>query len=458
MDEQGSSRLLMFEQQSIGKLMLKFSLPAIISMVVNSIYNIVDQIFIGWGVGYLGNAATNVAFPLMTVAMALSTLICDGCVAYFSLKLGEKRYEEAARTMGNGVMIATVTGLTMFLLGEIFLSPILKLCGATENVFPYAKDYVSVTLLGYPLVFISMTISSLIRAEGNPRYSMICMLTGCITNIVLDALFVLGFDWGVKGAAWATVIGQFLNFCLCLAYIPRFRDIRFKLENMKPRRNVLGAFLPLGISSLFTQMSFAVLQVCMNNQLVKYGALSIYGPDIPLAAFGIVMKVNSIIISVLVGISIGSQPIVGYNYGAKNYGRVKKTYLRTILVGSIVAVLGWCCFQLFPQNIVNIFGQESELYNQFAVLCFRRFLITVCLAGITVPTGIFFQSIGKPVIAMISSMVRPLVFFIPALFFLTSRMGIDGALWAGPISDLLAFLLVSTLAIIEMRKLTATES
>ena len=447
----------MFEQQSIGKLMLKFSLPAIISMVVNSIYNIVDQIFIGWGVGYLGNAATNVAFPLMTVAMALSTLICDGCVAYFSLKLGEKRYEEAARTMGNGVMIATVTGLTMFLLGEIFLSPILKLCGATENVFPYAKDYVSVTLLGYPLVFISMTISSLIRAEGNPRYSMICMLTGCITNIVLDALFVLGFDWGVKGAAWATVIGQFLNFCLCLAYIPRFRDIRFKLENMKPRRNVLGAFLPLGISSLFTQMSFAVLQVCMNNQLVKYGALSIYGPDIPLAAFGIVMKVNSIIISVLVGISIGSQPIVGYNYGAKNYGRVKKTYLRTILVGSIVAVLGWCCFQLFLQNIVNIFGQESELYNQFAVLCFRRFLITVCLAGITVPTGIFFQSIGKPVIAMISSMVRPLVFFIPALFFLTSRMGIDGALWAGPISDLLAFLLVSTLAIIEMRKLTATE-
>ena len=457
MDEQGSSRLLMFEQQSIGKLMLKFSLPAIISMVVNSIYNIVDQIFIGWGVGYLGNAATNVAFPLMTVAMALSTLICDGCVAYFSLKLGEKRYEEAARTMGNGVMIATVTGLTMFLLGEIFLSPILKLCGATENVFPYAKDYVSVTLLGYPLVFISMTISSLIRAEGNPRYSMICMLTGCITNIVLDALFVLGFDWGVKGAAWATVIGQFLNFCLCLAYIPRFRDIRFKLENMKPRRNVLGAFLPLGISSLFTQMSFAVLQVCMNNQLVKYGALSIYGPDIPLAAFGIVMKVNSIIISVLVGISIGSQPIVGYNYGAKNYDRVKKTYLRTILVGSIVAVLGWCCFQLFPQNIVNIFGQESELYNQFAVLCFRRFLVTVCLAGITVPTGIFFQSIGKPVIAMISSMVRPLVFFIPALFFLTSRMGIDGALWAGPISDLLAFLLVSTLAIIEMRKLTATE-
>ena len=457
MEEQGSSRLLMFEQQSIGKLMLKFSLPAIISMVVNSIYNIVDQIFIGWGVGYLGNAATNVAFPMMTVAMALSTMICDGCVAYFSLKLGEKRYDEAARTMGNGVMIATVTGLIMFLLGEAFLSPLLKLCGATENVFPYAVDYVSITLIGFPLVFIAMTISSLIRAEGNPRYAMICMLAGCITNIILDALFVLVLGWGVKGAAWATVIGQFLNFILCIAYIPRFRDIQFRLENMKPKKSVLGAFLPLGISSLFTQMSFAILQVCMNNQLVKYGALSIYGPDIPLAAFGIVMKVNSIIISVLVGISVGSQPIVGYNYGARNFGRVKKTYLRTILVGSIVAILGWSCFQLFPQNIVNVFGQESELYNEFAVKCFRRFLVTVCLAGVTVPTGIFFQSIGKPVIAMISSMLRPLVFFIPSLYFFTSRLGIDGALLAGPFSDLLAFLLVATLAIIEMRKLTSAE-
>ena len=184
MEEQGSSRLLMFEQQSIGKLMLKFSLPAIISMVVNSIYNIVDQIFIGWGVGYLGNAATNVAFPMMTVAMALSTLICDGCVAFFSLKLGEKRYDEAARTMGNGVMIATVTGLIMFLLGEAFLSPLLKLCGATENVFPYAVDYVSITLIGFPLVFIAMTISSLITP--------VCLSTGmelttsyCILSLAL---------------------------------------------------------------------------------------------------------------------------------------------------------------------------------------------------------------------------------------------------------------------------------
>lgn len=445
----------MFETESIGRLMLRFSIPAIISMVVNSIYNIVDQIFIGWGVGYLGNAATNVAFPMVTVSMALSTLICDGCVAYFSLKLGERRYDDAAKTMGNGVLIALVTGLAVLALGQLLLAPLLRLCGATETVFPYARDYVSVTLIGYPFVFISMTLSSLIRAEGNPKYSMFCMLAGCFTNIVLDAWFVLGLGWGVAGAAWATVIGQILNFILCIIYIPRFRDIQFRLSNMKPSGAVLFSFLPLGISSFFTQMSFAVLQVCMNNQLVKYGAASIYGTDIPLAAFGIVMKVNSIIISVLVGLGIGSQPIVGYNYGALNYDRVRKTYVRTITIGSIVALCGWLCFQLFPQYIVQVFGQESDLYNSFAVLCFRRFLCTICLAGVTVPTGIFFQSIGKPVIAMISSMVRPLIFFIPALFFFASRFGLDGILWAGPFSDLLAFILVATLAAFEIKKISS---
>ena len=451
MDE---NRLLMFENESIGKLMLKFSVPAIVSMLVNSIYNIVDQIFIGWGVGYLGNAATNVAFPMVTISMAISLLICDGCVAYFSLKLGEHRYEEASQTMGNGVFIALVMGIVVACLGEIFLSPLLRLCGATDTVFPYAKSYVTVTLLGYPFVFISMTLSALIRAEGNPRYSMFCMLAGCITNVVLDAWFVLGLNLGVAGAAWATVIGQVLNFILAVAYIPRFRDIRFKFKNMIPKKHVLGSFLPLGISSFFTQMSFALVQVCMNNQLVKYGSMSIYGPDIPMAAFGIVMKVNSIIMSFLVGLGVGSQPIVGYNYGARMFDRVKKTYLRTILVGSLMAICGWLCFQLFPQKIVGLFGQESDLYNEFAVMCFRRFLFTICLAGVTVPSGIFFQSIGKPILAMISSMVRPLLFFIPALFFLGSRFGINGILWAGPFSDLLAFLLVGSLAIHEIRKLS----
>lgn len=454
MDEaegKSKSRLMMFETESIGRLMARFSIPAIISMIVNSVYNIVDQIFIGWGVGYLGNAATNVCFPLVTISMAISTLIADGCVAYFSLKLGERKYDDAAYTMGNGAAAALTAGLAIVVLAEAFMPPILRLFGATDAVFAYALSYGRITIAGVPFVCVSMTVSSLIRAEGNPRYAMLSMLAGCITNIILDAWFVMGLGWGVAGAAWATVIGQALNCAIALQYIPKFRDIRFKFENMRPRSDILGGFLPLGISSFFTQSAMAVVQICMNNMLVKCGQASIYGADIPMAAFGIVMKVNSIIVGIMVGLGIGSQPIVGYNYGARNFSRVKKTYLRTVIIGTVIAASGWACFQLFPQTIVNAFGQESALYNQFAVLCFRRFLCTIFLLGVIIPTGIFFQSIGKPAKAMISTMSRSLLFFIPALYILGGAYGINGILWAGPVSDVLAVVLVGILAAGEIR-------
>lgn len=457
MDNAENSRLTFFETEPIGRLMMKFSIPSIISMIVNAIYNIVDQIFIGWGVGYLGNAATSVTFPLVTISMAISTLISDGCVAYFSLMLGEKKNDDAARTMGNGTLCALLSGIVIVLLAEYFMPHILRLFAATESVYPYAVSYGRITIVGVPFVCVSMTVSSLIRAEGNPRYAMVSMLAGCVTNIVLDAWFVLGLKWGVAGAAWATVIGQALNCAIALAYIPRFRDIKFRLKNMRPRASILAGFLPLGVSSFFTQAAAAVVQICMNNMLVNCGGQSIFGSDIPMAAFGIVMKVNSIIVGIMVGLGIGSQPIVGYNYGAKNYVRVKKTYLRTILIGTIVASVGCACFQLFPQAIVNIFGQGSALYNQFAVLCFRRFLCTVFLLGLIIPSGIFFQSIGKPLEAMIATMSRSLLFFIPAMYLLGGLYGLGGILWAGPVSDVLATILVSILAAGEMRRITALE-
>lgn len=447
------NQLSMFESESLGRLMLKFSLPAIISMVVNSIYNIVDQIFIGWGVNYMGNAATNVTFPLVTTSMAVSTMIADGCVAYFSLKLGERQHELAARTMGNGSALALAAGLGMALLGELFMLPVLKLCGGTAEVLPYAMEYGRITMLGVPFVCLSMTVSSLIRAEGNPRYAMLCMLSGCFANVALDALFVLGFGWGMAGAAWATVIGQALNMILALAYIPRFKNVRFELKNLRPEGAVLGAFLPLGISSFFTQAASTVVVICMNRLLVKYGGKSIYGADIPLAAFGIVMKVNSIIVSVMVGLGIGSQPIVGYNYGAKKFDRVKTVYLRTIAVGSLVAAAGWLCFQLCPQLIVSAFGQESALYNQFAVKCFREFLSVCFLLGFIIPTGIFFQSIGKPAKAIISNMTRQLLFFVPNMFLFSHLLGIQGLLYAGPVSDGMAALVILILLSLEMRRI-----
>ena len=446
--------LAMFEKEPIVKLMLKFALPAIAAMVVNSIYNIVDQIFIGQGVGMLGNAATNLTFPLVTISMAIGTMIADGCVAYFSLKLGQRRYDEAALTMGNGIAISLLAGLFITLSMELLLQPVLRLCGGntvSAQTFEYAVEYARITLIGIPFVCVSMTVSSIIRAQGSPRYAMLCNITGCITNIALDAWFVLGLHWGVAGAAWATIIGQVLNFILAIAYIPRLKGIQFKLEYTKLRAKTVFAFLPLGISSFFTQFGSTIVVICMNNLIVTYGAESIYGPDIPLAAQGIVMKVNSIIISVMVGLGIGSQPIVGYNYGARNFRRVKETYLKTIVIGLAVGVVGWACFQLFTQSIVNLFGQESELYNQFALKCFHIFLSAIFLTGFIIPSGIFFQSIGKPTKAMICTLTRQLIYFLPAAFVLGHFMGIEGLLYAGPVGDILASATIAILVAGEIR-------
>ena len=446
--------LAMFEKEPIVKLMLKFALPAIAAMVVNSIYNIVDQIFIGQGVGMLGNAATNLTFPLVTISMAIGTMIADGCVAYFSLKLGQRRYDEAALTMGNGIAISLLAGLFITLSMELLLQPVLRLCGGntvSAQTFEYAVEYARITLIGIPFVCVSMTVSSIIRAQGSPRYAMLCNITGCITNIALDAWFVLGLHWGVAGAAWATIIGQVLNFVLAIAYIPRLKGIQFRLEYTKLRAKTVFAFLPLGISSFFTQFGSTIVVICMNNLIVTYGAESIYGPDIPLAAQGIVMKVNSIIISVMVGLGIGSQPIVGYNYGARNFRRVKETYLKTIVIGLAVGVVGWACFQLFTQSIVNLFGQESELYNQFALKCFHIFLSVIFLTGFIIPSGIFFQSIGKPTKAMICTLTRQLIYFLPAAFVLGHFMGIEGLLYAGPVGDILASATIAILVAGEIR-------
>ena len=446
--------LAMFEKEPIVKLMLKFALPAIAAMVVNSIYNIVDQIFIGQGVGMLGNAATNLTFPLVTISMAIGTMIADGCVAYFSLKLGQRRYDEAALTMGNGIAISLLAGLFITLSMELLLQPVLRLCGGntvSAQTFEYAVEYARITLIGIPFVCVSMTVSSIIRAQGSPRYAMLCNITGCITNIALDAWFVLGLHWGVAGAAWATIIGQVLNFILAIAYIPRLKGIQFRLEYTKLRAKTVFAFLPLGISSFFTQFGSTIVVICMNNLIVTYGAESIYGPDIPLAAQGIVMKVNSIIISVMVGLGIGSQPIVGYNNGARNFRRVKETYLKTIVIGLAVGVVGWACFQLFTQSIVNLFGQESELYNQFALKCFHIFLAVIFLTGFIIPSGIFFQSIGKPTKAMICTLTRQLIYFLPAAFVLGHFMGIEGLLYAGPVGDILASATIAILVAGEIR-------
>ena len=437
-----NNSLAMFENESIGKLMLKFSLPAIASMVVNSIYNIVDQIFIGQGVGMYGNAATNLTFPLVTIAMAIGTLIADGCVAYFSLKLGQKNYDEAARTMGNGITISLLAGLFITLSMELLLTPVLNLCGGTkvaEETFRYATEYARITLIGIPFVCISMTVTSIIRAQGNPRYAMISNISGCLLNVVLDAWFVLGLDWGVAGAAWATIIGQVLNFVLAVAYIPRLKGIKFKREYAIIRKNTLFSFLPLGISSFFTQFGSTIVVICVNNLTVKYGIQSIYGPDIPLAAFGIVMKVNSIIVSVMVGLGIGSQPIVGYNYGAKKLERVKEAFFCQFLVCVGYTTVFWLLILFLPRVFAGIFTSDGALVD-YTAWAIRIFLAGTFSVGFQVSCQLAFMALGQAKISLIMACLRKLILLIPLIFILPNFFA-DKAFavfLAEPVSDILA--------------------
>lgn len=425
--------------ERIGKLIFAFAVPSIISMVVNALYNIVDQIFIGQGVGYLGNGATNVVMPLTVIAIALSLLIGDGAAAYLSLKLGEGDTKSAARGVGCAISSLVIIGIVLCLGFNAFLEPLCVLFGATEEILPYALDYGHIISLGVLFSVIDSGMSGIIRADGSPKYSMAGLLAGCITNIILDPIFIFVCHWGVKGAAWATILGQLLNAIMNIAYIWRFKSIRLDRKCFRISGKVLGKVSSLGISSFITQMAIVLTMAVTNNILVYYGAKSMYGPEIPLTTIGITMKVNQIISAVILGLSTGAQPIFGYNYGSRQTDRVKQTYRIVLIVATAVLVLAFFVFQFAPMKIVRLFGSESDLYNEFAVKCFRIFLLACPINGLQMVTGVFFQSLGKPAHATILSLSRQIVYLLPATVLLPLVMGVEGALWAGPVADVLAF-------------------
>ena len=437
----------------IGSLMLKYAIPSVISLVVNALYNIVDQIFIGWGVGTLGNSATNVIFPLNMVITALALLLGDGGAAYLSLELGRNRKEKATTGANNTFSWLILFGIAVFILCEIFLKPLTGILGATPNNLTYALTYGRIVILGFPFVIIGCGMCSLIRADGTPQLTMIGMIVGCLANIILDALFVLVFHWGMSGAAIATVIGQVLNFAISMWYVPRFKTVKISLCDMKPQFHILKTISSLGVSSFISQFAVAVIMAVINYYLVRYGAMTQYGPDIPLAAFGIVMKFNTILIAIVTGIGTGAQPIVGYNYGRDDYGRVRKTFYLTAITATIVSVMCFLIFQIFPKQLTALFGDQGSLYTEFSILSFRLFTLLCFLNGFQIVSAIFFQSIGKPIISGIISFSRQIIFLIPAVMILCHFLGLYGVLWAGPIADGLAFLLALILIGLEMKKL-----
>ena len=442
-----------FATEPIGRLIIKFAVPSVIALLVNSLYNIVDQIFIGNGVGYLGNGATNIVFPITIIALALAMMIGNGGAAFLSLKLGEGSVERAKKGIGNAVTMVSVVGFILAAVFLIFIDPILTLFGATDTLRPYALDYGWIIGLGLPFMMISGAINAMIRADGSPKYAMFSMVIGAILNVILDAIFIFPLQMGVRGAAIATVIGQVVSFIVSVVYMPRFKTVRLHRAAFRPHASVCGTITVFGLSSFITQCAITIVMALTNRLLAQYGAQSIYGSDIPLTATGIVMKVNQIMIAILLGIATGTQPIIGFNYGAKHFHRVKKALEISLIASEIISVLAFLLFQFAPMSVIALFGSEDALYNEFAVKAFRIFLMLCPLTGFQTVIAVYLQAVGKPVPSALLSLARQILFFIPAALLLPLALGVEGVLWAGPVADGLAFLLSLALLLYERHHL-----
>ena len=440
--------------EKIGKLLAKFAIPGIVAMVVNALYNIIDQIFIGQGVGFLGNAATTVVFPMTTFAMAFAMLFGDGAASRLSLMLGRGEKEKAASGAAAGIVGVIGSGIIIAVLYLIFMEPLLTLFGATENSLPYATDYGTIITLGIPFCAICSGVSSLIRADGSPKFNMIGLLTGCVLNLTLDPIFIFVFHMGVKGAAWATIIGQFANACLNIFYIvKKMKSVKLNKKAWQSAMGSLGYVALLGVSSFINQLALVIAMAVRNNVLVIYGEKSIYGKDIPVAALGVTMKVFSIIMCMVLGLCTGAQPILGYNYGAKKYDRVKGTYKLIVLISTIIGLVAFAIAQLKPMAIISIFGAEDALYNEFAVMCMRKYLMLIPLFGFNIASGVFFQALGYPAQSSILSLSKQIIFQLPVTIGLPMIFGIVGVLYAGPVSDFLSFALTLILILTHWKKM-----
>ena len=443
--------------EKISTLLKGFAIPSVIAMLVSSLYNIVDQIFIGQGVGYLGTAATNVAYPLTTICLAIALLIGIGSASRFSLYLGGGMKDKAAKVVGNGVCMMFAFGILYTVLVEIFLVPMLTAFGATADVMPYAISYTRITAVGMPLLIVTNAMSNLARADGSPKYSMTCMLVGAILNTILDPIFIFVFDMGVAGAAIATVIGQFFSFLMALRYIWHFKNVELERSHFRLSLEESLSTASLGMSNSLNQVAITLVQIVLNNSLTYYGAQSAYGMEIPLAACGIVMKTNAILLSIIIGISQGSQPIIGFNYGAAQYDRVRKTYKLAIQCDLVISAIGFCLFQFFPRQILSLFGSGAALYYEFATRFMRIFLFMIIVNGIQIISSNFFAAIGKPVKGLLLSMTRQVIFLIPLILILPLFLGIEGIVFAGPVADFAAFLVTAPFIAREMKMMKGLE-
>lgn len=449
------------EEAMISRLLLKFSVPCVLGLLISALYNIVDQIFIGNSeLGYLGNAATGVSFPVICIANAFAWCVGDGAASYLSICAGRKDTDSAHKCVGNGIAATLIISSVLVIICEVFAVPLMSVFGASEQTMDMAVEYFRIVAAFFPFYLLLNVMNSMIRADGSPAYAMCAMLTGAIINIILDPVFIFGLKWGIAGAAWATAIGQVASFLMCAVYFFKPRTFVLSRRSFLPDKAVLKNTVSLGAATFVTQISIVVLSLVCNMTLFHYGGLSEYGPDIPISVFSIQTKVYTVVCNIVTGIVLGGQPIFGYNYGAGRMDRVRRTYKIVLLSTLVVGVVSTLVIQICPEIVIGIFGSGDALYMEFAVKTFRIYLSLMTATCLTKMTAVFFQSIGKSVHAVVASLARDILCFTPLAIVLpalleaqTAGSGINGILYAAPIADLVALVVILGLTVSFFRRI-----
>lgn len=436
----------MLESTKISKLIRKFALPAILSNLVGSLYNIADQIFVGQKLGTVGNAATNIAFPLVLLMVTIYVTIGSGGASKFSLFQGAAENEKAGKVVGNSLVALTISGVFLMVVTLVFLSPLMVLFGAKGQTLELASNYTRIIAIGIPFQIFGAGSSMLIRADGSPKYATASSLIGAILNIILDPIFIFTFDMGIEGAAAATIIGQIIGAIVSLLYFRKFKSVRLQKEHFSLKGTVLKDVCVLGLPAGLMQIAVMLVQILMNNILGFYGEKSVYGRDIPIAISGVVTKINSVFTATFTGISQSCQPIFGYNYGAKKYKRVSETFRYAACIMLVIGTVAIVLFQLFPHQLLEVFQKGDELYLDFGTNYLRIFMLGTLVNGITVLVSNFFPSIGMAKQGTIASLSRQVMFQLPLLILFPLIWGLDGVLYVGPISDVAAMLLCLLMA------------
>ena len=440
----------------ISNLLVQFAIPSVLSMLVDALYNVVDQIFIGQGVGYLGIAAATVTFPFVTIILSVATLLGIGGSVYTSMRMGAGKHEEAEKALGTVFTLSVAIGILFTAACLLFLKPLALTFGATQGVqgsLPYVVDYASIILLGAPFSMAAIALSSIARADGSPVLAMGCFLAGAVLNLILDPIYIFVLGWGVKGAAIATVTSQVLSAVILLVYFLRKGRIRLRRKHLCPTLSVCGQVFMFGLPACMMQIAAAVLQIERNKAVVRFGTGTVSG-EAALSAVGIVLRISTVVVSICVGIGVGIQPIIGFNQGAGLAGRVKETFQKAVGVATATSVVGWLGCVLFPAQILRLFGVSDPTYLEFGIRCMRVFLLGMLVAGFQVVSSQYYLATGQAIKAMLLSILRPLLLMVPLLHIFSRIWGMDGILYASPTADYLTALIVGLLLWHDRKKQT----